>query len=397
MFELTVKQQVSIKQYVDGFKAFVKTDKGLEWSRDRKKKTELIQKLLSKERVSGLTEEEFSNVIKSLWATDFWRNKDYLIAKLLKDNTLQKLREELKELIHGIDPLEKRFDRFKENIKGLGPSSITEILLFASPDSYCLWNDKPKNILPFLKIDLLPESVYKYQIDGKDYVKCISVLSLIRDELKKSGVENADYIDVDFYFAFIFYEVYEKMPKPEAVEQIEEKVSKLHLPEIELPKIEVDKLSHSDVQGVLLELGNMLGYDTYVADPSKTYMNKPLGDSATLKEIPQFTYQRLLDTVKNIDVIWFEEEFPKFCFEIEHTTGVTLGLLRLYQIRKLTDAKFFVIAPEEIISKFQTEISKDPFHQIRERYIFRSYRQLADMFECALIYHTVKDKFFNIE
>jgi hypothetical protein len=80
-----------------------------------------------------------------------------------------------------------------------------------------------------------------------------------------------------------------------------------------------------------------------------------------------------------------------------HATGVTLGLLRLYQIRKITEAKFFVIAPEDIISKFQTEISKGPFHQIRERYIFRSYHQLVDMFNCALIYHKLKDEFFNEE
>jgi len=30
-----------------------------------------------------------------------------------------------------------------------------------------------------------------------------------------------------------------------------------------------------------------------------------------------------LDTIKHIDVIWFQDEFPVCCFEIEHTTGVT--------------------------------------------------------------------------
>jgi hypothetical protein len=395
MYQLTPEQQENIRKHIEGFKVFAKTDKGLEWEQDRKNRTELIQKLLSKENVVNLTEENFSKIIKTLWATDIWTNKDYLITKLLKDNTFQRLREELNELIYGTDPLEKRFDRFKGSIKGLGPSSITEILLFASPDNYCIWNDKPKNILPFLKIELLHEKVYKYQIDGSDYVKCISVLSLLRDELRKSGFEKADFIDVDFFLAFIFYEVYEKQPKQEREKKAEAKISEVHVPEVELPRIEIDKLGHTDVQGILLELGNLLGYDTYIADPSKTYKGKTLGDLSTLKEIPQFTYQRLLDTVKNIDVIWFEEEFPKFCFEIEHTTGVTLGLLRLYQIRKITDAKFLIVAPEEIISKFQTEISKDPFHQIRERYIFRSYHQLVDMFRCALTYHKLKDKFFN--
>jgi len=395
MFQLTPEQQENIKRHIDEFKVFAKSDKGLEWERDREHKTELIQRFLSKENVMNLTEENFTEIIKTLWATDFWSNKNYFVSKLLKDNTFQRLREELKELIHGTNPLEKRFDRFKGSIKGLGPSSITEILLFASPNEYCLWNDKPKNILPFLRLNLLPERVYRYQIDGSDYVRCIAVLSLIRDELRKSGLGKADFIDVDFFLAYIFYEVYEKETKTELAKKAEPKVFLTHFPDEQLPKIEIDNLGHADVQGILLEWGKLLGYDTYVADPSKEYSGKTLGDLSTLKEILQFTYQRLLDTAKNIDVIWFEEEFPKFCFEVEHTTGVTLGLLRLYQIRKITDAKFFIIAPEDIISKFQTEVRKDPFHQIRERYIFRSYHQLAETFKLALIYHKMKDEFFN--
>lgn len=51
----------------------------------------------------------------------------------------------------------------------------------------------------------------------------------------------------------------------------------------------------------------------------------------SLDAIPQFTTPSLLDTIKNIDVIWFEDEFSVCCFEVEHTTGVTTGLLRFYQ------------------------------------------------------------------
>ncbi len=63
----------------------------------------------------------------------------------------------------------------------------------------------------------------------------------------------------------------------------------------------------------------------------------------------------------NIDIIWFEEKFPKSLFEVVHTTGVTLELLKLHQIRKTTDAKFFVLAPEKIISEFHNETSSIRF------------------------------------
>ncbi|MBI5389087.1 hypothetical protein HZB01_01775 [Candidatus Woesearchaeota archaeon] len=199
MTELTTEQKENIKQYIEKFKDFLKTERAKEWEEDRKHRTEFIQKALSKEHISNLTEDEFREIVKNLWASQFWGNKNYLLDKILKNNSLPKLREELNDLIYGKEPLEKRFDKFKKNIKGLGPSSITEILLFVSPNDYCIWNDKPKSVLPFLKINLLPEKVYKYQIDGSDYVKCNNALTLIKNELRKSGFEHADFIDVDFF------------------------------------------------------------------------------------------------------------------------------------------------------------------------------------------------------
>ena len=162
------------------------------------------------------------------------------------------------------------------------------------------------------------------------------------------------------------------------------------------PKIvDVSKLNHKDVQGILVELGNLLGYKTYVADPSKIYNDRTLAEWATLKEIPPFTYPRILNTVKQIDVIWFRNEgneFPVACFEIEHTTDVTKGLLRLYQIKGL-GSKLFIVAPNNVRSKFETEVGKTPFYEIKERYLFRSYEQLAAFFELAKEYHDLKEKF----
>lgn len=148
---------------------------------------------------------------------------------------------------------------------------------------------------------------------------------------------------------------------------------------------------------ILIELGNMLGYVTYTADPSRKsdIIGKTLNEIALLKEIPPFTYKKLLDTVKNVDVIWFKDEFPAYCFEVEHTTGVTMGLLRLYQIRNFTNALFFVVAPSGIISRFQTEILKDPFHKIKKRYAFRSYNDLVEFYEEAKRYHYLKEKFIK--
>jgi len=72
---------------------------------------------LSKENLKILTENGFGKVIKTLWASEIWGNKEYLVNKLLSDNGLPKLRSELDELLYGSDPLDKRYDRFKRNVK----------------------------------------------------------------------------------------------------------------------------------------------------------------------------------------------------------------------------------------------------------------------------------------
>jgi len=138
---------------------------------------------------------------------------------------------------------------------------------------------------------------------------------------------------------------------------------------------------------MLLRLGRLLGYDTYVADPNQQSGNTKLSDLATLKQLPQFTYPAIVDTARYIDVMWFREDFPDCCFEVEHTTDVTKGLLRLYQVRQLQHVRFFVVAPADKLNKFQSEVSKDPFNQIMSRYMFRSYEQLSQFFALAQSYH----------
>lgn len=156
----------------------------------------------------------------------------------------------------------------------------------------------------------------------------------------------------------------------------------------------VETTNHSEAEFTLLKLGQILGYDTYSPDRNKIAYGKKLEDLISLDDIPQFTTPSLLDTIKYIDVIWFQDEFPICCFEIEHTTGVTKGLLRLYQTSQL-NTKLFVIAPADVLKKFEKELQKMPFRKIKHRYIFRSYEDLASFCSIAENYVNLKKRFFK--
>lgn len=393
MLRLNQVQEEKIRKYIEQFKERLEvnlSDAG--WEKERRERTVLFQDLLAKDNIDNLTEEKFARIIESLWASDLWKNKRYLVGKILRENGLPKLEDELKELLYGDDPIDRRFDRFIRNIKGLGPSSVTEILVFVFPDKYCLWNDKPKNVLPLLGMkDLLPDRVYKYAINGKDYVKCTQALTLVKQELDKSGFKQVDFLDVDIFMWLLFSELVVKerrrgrRPKKKKEEEV---------------KIDLSKLSHWDVMGILLDLGNLLAYDTYAADPSKKseFLNKSLRDLATLKEIPGFTFKDTLEIVRNIDVIWFKNgEYPEYCFEVEHTTNVRDGLLRLYQISPLKGVGFFVIARSNTFDRFEREVNRKPFREIKNRYTFHSYKELAVFYEEAKKYYGLKGDFLGKE
>jgi len=135
---------------------------------------------------------------------------------------------------------------------------------------------------------------------------------------------------------------------------------------------------HTKAEHALLELGSMLGCYTYVTadDRNKTYQGKPLSEIAMLQEIPNFASPEILRTARRIDVIWFDkEEFPICCFEVEQSTGISRGLLRLFQLRNF-DIGFMIVAPDKTRKKFAREVDKAPFRGIRSRFRFMSYGHL---------------------
>lgn len=150
MVELSEQQKENIRIYAQQFFTFLETKQGREWQKEREERVAFFKSLLNKKHIDKLTEDEFGRIIESLWASQILGNKEYLINKLLKDNGLPKIREELKKLLYGSQPLGERFDSFRRNIKGLGPSSVTEILTHVFPDKCSMWNVKPKTVLPFL-------------------------------------------------------------------------------------------------------------------------------------------------------------------------------------------------------------------------------------------------------
>jgi hypothetical protein len=159
------------------------------------------------------------------------------------------------------------------------------------------------------------------------------------------------------------------------------------------------ELSHSDLQAKLVLIGSYLGYRTYVPanDAGKATIFGTLGDLCSEKQVPDGSIPALsVDTVKFVDVIWFDEEgYPTHAFEVEHTTDITKGLLRLYQVHKLK-IKMFIVSKNESKGKFQREVAKAPFSKIKNEFIFKNYDELDEFFQSVKKFAQVQEKFLML-
>lgn len=116
---------------------------------------------------------------------------------------------------------------------------------------------------------------------------------------------------------------------------------------------------HTEIQYHLLKLGAELGLDVWVArnDRSKRYDAKLLGTMANmLDELPTQFNEATNRTIELIDVLWLKRNSILAAFEIEATTSVYSGLLRMSDLLALQpnlDLALYLVAPDERRAKVQ--------------------------------------------
>ena len=141
--------------------------------------------------------------------------------------------------------------------------------------------------------------------------------------------------------------------------------------------------SHTYFQGLVVEIGNMKGMQTYVPnqDKNKLYIDKPLKTVATLNDVYKFTYDNILRRATTVDVVWFNERhLPSAFFEIEHSTDIQNSLLKYYDLQDYY-AQFYIVADEVRHRHFDEIIGRSVFEPIRKRVKFVEYENLSSQYE----------------
>jgi type II restriction enzyme len=127
---------------------------------------------------------------------------------------------------------------------------------------------------------------------------------------------------------------------------------------------------HLRTQFQLAEIGRGLGYDVFVArnDQGRTLDGKRLSDIVNVASLPATDLpEEVRRTVELIDVVWLRSGSVECAFEVEKSTSIYSGMLRMIDLAASLDDRrydFFVVIPDERRREVVAQLSRPAFRDL---------------------------------
>jgi len=130
-----------------------------------------------------------------------------------------------------------------------------------------------------------------------------------------------------------------------------------------------DSSAHTKAQSELISLGRITGCSVWIAsnDQGKTYAGKSFAADC-IKKLPGMGLSdEAMKRISLIDVIWVSQNTPVCAFEIETSTSIYSGLLRMSDLLAVVPAlklQIYIVAPRGRQNKVLAELGRPTFRKI---------------------------------
>jgi EVE domain len=127
---------------------------------------------------------------------------------------------------------------------------------------------------------------------------------------------------------------------------------------------------HTEIQWHLLKLGSDMGFDVWVArnDKGKSFNGNKFADINRLTdELPLQFDEATNKTIELIDVLWLKGNAIVAAFEVESTTQIYSGLLRMSDLLAMQpnlNIPLYLVASEDRRAKVMTEVNRPTFSRL---------------------------------
>lgn len=129
---------------------------------------------------------------------------------------------------------------------------------------------------------------------------------------------------------------------------------------------------HTEIQWYLIQLGLDHGYDVYVAtnDQNRTYEGHRLGeDCVDSLSLTGFS-DAAMRLIKYVDVVWLNDDYIEKMFEVESTTSIYSGILRMTDfVVKVPNlaVDMHIVAPAEDEEQVRRQMTRPTFQHVMGR------------------------------
>lgn len=154
-------------------------------------------------------------------------------------------------------------------------------------------------------------------------------------------------------------------------------------------KDEKSKRIHTEMQFKLLRLGNMFGLSVWVATDNRknSHEGKALSELPGMLEfLPSKIRANTPQSIERIDVLWLQDENIVAAFEVEHSTDINSGLLRMSDMLvALGEATIltYIVAPNGRLDEAKRKMNRPTFEKTGQSKSCRffPYSDLNDKFQ----------------
>lgn len=133
----------------------------------------------------------------------------------------------------------------------------------------------------------------------------------------------------------------------------------------------IEKTTHEEIQYMLLKLGSDMNLDVWVArnDLNKEFGGKQFRDIPRLRSaLPRQFDDATNRTIELIDVLWLQGDAIVAAFEVEHSTAIYSGLLRMSDLVSMQPnikLDLYLVAPDDRREKVINEINRPTFAKLK--------------------------------
>ena len=160
------------------------------------------------------------------------------------------------------------------------------------------------------------------------------------------------------------------------------------------------------IQAILADIGNQMGLKIWIPKADRGGVLKEWGEAGTaiLDRLPLNYDDATLKTIEQIDVLWLRGRSIVRAFEVEHTTSIYSGLLRMADLLALQpnmDIRLHIVAPiakrekvfQEIRRPVFSLLERGPLSELCTYLSYDSLRELSGQKHLAHLSDTVLDEY----